>query len=237
MKRISFVLVTALLLGTVGAEPFPDSGRVTLISDSGVVLGVGELEGGNLELSVDASASGFVTVLLEGEDGSVVSVDGMVTAEGQILLMSEGELEDFGASVEASGGSVAVTFEELPTEAQDGMAGAEANFEAAMENAAEAGADVDIEFRGEEDDDRFAGDRGARGEDDDEGDDRADRGADVDGRVDVDVDVDAPGDAPGNGGADDEAEDDEGEGDEADDDDDDASVEVGVGVGVGGDSD
>ncbi|MEX2534188.1 MAG: hypothetical protein WD273_01195 [Trueperaceae bacterium] len=202
MTRVFSFILTLLVLSTAWAFTLPEHARVTLISESGVVLGVGEITNGDLSLTLEAGANGFVTLLLEGVDG-IVSLEGVVTAGGQVLLTSKGEFEDLVATVEAAGGEAMVAFEariaqgvddvsNLTDEAQAGIDGAIENFGAATDAAAEGRAN--------------AGAAGAAGE--------TRTGVDVDaeaeGRIAVGADNSEDGRAEAEG-----------------------SVEVGVGIGVG----
>ena len=148
MKRVFSFILGAVLLSVAMAVDLPDSAKLTLVSDTGVILGVGDVAEGRLTLTLEAGSEGFITLLIEGADGTVLALDGILTATGQVLITSEGQVEDLAASTVAAGGSVAVSFEEriaqgveditaLPQPAQDGIAKAISNHEQAMLNAEE----------------------------------------------------------------------------------------------------
>lgn len=157
MKRVLSIIAVALFLSAASAVSLPDNAQVTLISESGVVLGFGTIAEGDLSLTLELGAEGFVTLLVEGADGTVVTVDGLLSSSGQVILTGEAGFEDLAETVVAAGGEVQVTFEDriaadvdsLPQEAQDGIAGAAANYQEALESAAEgraqAGAGADGE--------------------------------------------------------------------------------------------
>lgn len=151
MARIPLFLAALLLtslLSTAWAIDLPNNGRLTVVSETGLVLGTGGVSDGRLTLTLEVGAEGFVTLLIEGSDGTILSLEGVVTASGQVVLDVDGEFQDLSAITVAAGGSAEVAFEDriahgveditqLPQPAQDGIAGAIANHEAAMENAAE----------------------------------------------------------------------------------------------------
>lgn len=212
MTRVFSFILGALLLATASAVELPDNARLTLVSDTGVVLGVGALEDGKLTLTLEAGAEGFITLLIEGVDGTIRSIDGLMTATGQVLLTVEGEVEDLAASTVEAGSEVVVAFEDriahgveditaLPQPAQDGIAGAISNHEEAMVNAeagkAHAGGSPEGEADGE-----AGGDTGSEAGADVETEAGAEAGDDDSGaEVDVEIGVDV-GIGVGSGGTD-----------------------------------
>jgi hypothetical protein len=123
---------------------------VTLISESGVVLGFGTIVEGQVSLTLELGARGFATLLVEGADGTVITIDSLLSSSGQVILTGEAGFEDLAESVAAAGGKLQVTFEDriaadvdsLPQEAQAGIAGAAVNYQNALEAAAEGEAGV-----------------------------------------------------------------------------------------------
>lgn len=213
MTRVFSFILGALLLSMAWAVDLPDNARLTLVSDNSVVLGVGVLEDGKLTLTLEAGAEGFITLLIEGADGTIVSLEALLTATGQVLLTVEGGVEDLAVSAVAAGGEVVVAFEDriaqgvkditaLPQPAQDGIAGAISNHEEAMVNAEEGKAHAGGKAGGE---------------------------ADGEADVDADPEADAGADAEAKGGAETGAEN-AGANAEVDVE---IGVDVGVGVGVG----
>lgn len=163
MKRILFIITTALLFSVASAVSLPENATVTLISEGGVVVGIGELVEGDLSLTLEVGANGFVSLLIEGEGGASVTLDGLVNGDGEVLVVSDGDFVGLSAEVEEAGGRADVAFSEriaqglaedaeLPTEAVDGIATATENQAAALENAADgqanAGGSVDVEAEG-----------------------------------------------------------------------------------------
>ncbi|MEX2536701.1 MAG: hypothetical protein WD273_13985 [Trueperaceae bacterium] len=145
MKRILSIIVTALFLTTASAVELPDNAQVTLVSESGIVRGFGTIVEGDLSLTLEMGAEGFVTLIIEAANGTVVTVDGLVSSSGRVILTGDAGFEDLAETVVAAGGEVQVTFEDriaadvesLPQEAQDGIAGAASNYAEAQEKAAE----------------------------------------------------------------------------------------------------
>lgn len=157
MKHILITLATALFVTVASAVTLPEDASVTLTSDAGAVIGVGEITDGDLNLTIETGANGFITITFEGEDGAVVTFDGMIDADGKLLLVNEDELTDLATNVEEAGGEPEIEFEEdiavdvtsLPEEAQAGIAQAAENQAEAAENAtegeAQAGAEASVD--------------------------------------------------------------------------------------------
>jgi hypothetical protein len=184
MKRILSIITAALLLSAAAAVPLPDNAQVTLISESGVVLGFGTIVEGQISLTLELGARGFATLLVEGADGTVITIDSLLSSSGQVILTGEAGFEDLAESVAAAGGRLQVTFEDriaadvdsLPQEAQAGIAGAAVNYQNALEAAAEGKAGVKAGVDGE-----------ATASESSEG--RSDAGAEVDVEIGVGIGV------------------------------------------------
>lgn len=155
MKHVFSFIVGAVLLSTVWAAGLPNDSRLTFLSDSGIVMGVGVLHEGKLTLTLQGGFDGFITLLIEGADGTVVSQRGLITASGQVLLTTDGAVEDLAQLTEAAGGELNVTFEDriaqgvkdiaaLPEPAQAGIAGAISNHAEAQKKAAEGKAHAGV---------------------------------------------------------------------------------------------
>jgi hypothetical protein len=148
MKHMLTIAIAALLLAAASAAALPENATVTVIGEAGVEVGTGVIVDGILSVSLDAEASGYVTVRIETDDGLVLEVDGVIDAEGELQLLIEAEpidpgdielIVDLPEPTPIGGiGRGVEDIESLPQPAQDGMARAAENRAAAREKAAEA---------------------------------------------------------------------------------------------------
>lgn len=165
MTKVFGFLIAALLLGSTAAAEFPNEGEVLLVAE-GSVVGVGEFDDGDLELRLLAGFSGFAEITVVDESGNEYSTEVMVGSDSSVTLSDS--LEDLESVLAEAGAEVTVTVHdsleaggnmafgagvpehvELPQVALDGMAGAEANHQAAQERAEEARAKAGAAAGGE----------------------------------------------------------------------------------------
>lgn len=180
MKHILATLVFALTFGAAFALELPQNARFMLVSGD-TVVGIGELEGGNLDLDLLAGFSGDVFLTVTDADGNIATFEVTITAaEGGALIEvldwdTLAKVDLMGLITEA-GGRFDVSYEE------------EADFaemlEEEAEEAAEEAADEAEEAADEaEDEAEEAAEEAA-----DEAEDAADEAADEDDGSDSDED-------------------------------------------------
>jgi hypothetical protein len=114
MRKLLTALILAIGLTTALAIELPSNTSLTLISSNGAVVGVGELEEGELELDLLADFTGLVTFTSVDAEGNVIVLDATVTEGGKVTLIDTATLEFFGLEevVAALGGQVEISFED-----------------------------------------------------------------------------------------------------------------------------
>lgn len=111
LRLVSIVLV-ALVFSSAAAVDLPDYARLTLVSEDGVVLGVGQIADGDLTLTLQGGADGLVKLLIVADDGTILALDAMVTDSGSVMITQENSFEDLAMAVRAAGGAALVSYEE-----------------------------------------------------------------------------------------------------------------------------
>ena len=124
MRKSIVVTLLALLVGLGMALEVPDPSEVTATDGSGAVVGVGEFEEGSLELVLSEEAAGFLTLTFSPEEGDAVTVEVMVSDEGELLLADT--LTSLVDEIEAAGGTAELTTVPVDEFAEEGE-GAEGN--------------------------------------------------------------------------------------------------------------
>lgn len=168
MHRFIAILIGTLLLGAAFAVDFPREGDLVLVSAEGSVVGTGEFEDGNLDLTLLAGFDGFATFTVVDESGNEVSAEVMVDSESSVVFTES--FEELREAVAAQGGEVSVRIEEdleaagnmafgaavpehveLPEVAREGMDRAEDHAEERGSNGAESSAEAEarVGARGE----------------------------------------------------------------------------------------
>lgn len=156
MHRFIAILIGTLLLGAAFAVDFPREGDLVLVSAEGSVVGTGEFEDGNLDLTLLAGFDGFATFTVVDESGNEVSAEVMVDSESSVVFTES--FEELREAVAAQGGEVSVRIEEdleaagnmafgaavpehveLPEVAREGMDRAEDHADEAEDHAEERG--------------------------------------------------------------------------------------------------
>jgi hypothetical protein len=114
MRKLLTALILAIGLTTASAIELPSNTSLTLISSNGAVVGVGELEDGELELDLLADFTGLVTFTSVDAEGNVIVLDATVAEGGKVTLIDTATLEFFGLEevVAALGGQVEISFED-----------------------------------------------------------------------------------------------------------------------------
>jgi hypothetical protein len=114
MRKLLAVLIVTVGFTTAQAIELPVNSSLTLVSSSGEVVGVGELEDGELELELLAGFAGLVTFTSIDTDGNVTVFDASVTEGGVVTLIDTVTLEFVGLqeAVAAVGGQIEISFED-----------------------------------------------------------------------------------------------------------------------------
>lgn len=155
MRKFLSILIISLLLGTALAVELTSEGEFILTSTDGTIVGAGELEAGNLQLQLLAGFTGFATLTVIDEEGTITTYDVMVSEDNAVIFTES--LEELSGVVTSAGGETEVTIREevetegnqafgaavpenvqLPEEAREGMEEARENYAEAQERAAEA---------------------------------------------------------------------------------------------------
>src|SRR5690606_4246776 len=117
VSRLLTSIVAAATLSVALAIDLPTHASLTLVSSDGVVLGVGQVAGGDVILTLQAGAAGDVKLLIVGDDGEILAFDAVITERGEVMVVRGEIVEDLAAAVRARGGSVLVTIERPDSEA------------------------------------------------------------------------------------------------------------------------
>lgn len=212
MRKVTAIMVSALLFGAAWATQFPSQGGLVLVSAEGEVVGAGVFDAGNLDLELLAGFSGFATLTIVDESGNEVTTEVMIDSNSSVVITES--LEDLSEAVAARGGEATVRVEErvdasgnmafgaavpdhveLPDVAQEAMDEAEERADGAKERGREressgaeasAGAEARAGARGEASAGGESNGESAKGE---RGQAEGSAGAEVDASVGVGVGV------------------------------------------------
>jgi hypothetical protein len=123
-----------VLAGMVAAFEMPMGSSLSLMTDDGSIVGSGEYRDGKLKLSLLEDYSGFASLTVTDQNGNQVTLEVMITADGQIMVLSaDASFLNLAESIAGQGGEVEVEYESsfaatpaLPEQAQAGRANADA---------------------------------------------------------------------------------------------------------------
>jgi hypothetical protein len=154
----------ALVASSASALTFPDQADLTFVTSRGSVVGVGEIDGGRLELVLETGFTGPAILLLTTPEGEATVVDVMVGRDGQVLVIDGQGIHQLSDTFVSSGGSVDVSFvgvveAEADADEELGPAGA-----TEVEDALRGDADSGKEIGSSDGDDSSDGDEASDGE-------------------------------------------------------------------------
>jgi hypothetical protein len=145
MKKLLLTLFLTLGLSTAVAFELPSQADFVVISESGMVVGVGQVNGGTLTIEVLAGTNGFAKLLMVDADGGVQAADVMVNADGGVTLV----LDSGFVSLDSLAVDAGVTYStevdaELSKSAEEVLAGLPEEAKAGIAGAAQHRADAAV---------------------------------------------------------------------------------------------